>query len=112
MCVKSKVEPLLKAFREVIEEFYGTNPQKSESYGRVVNTRQFDRLKKMLDATDPNTIIVGGQTDRDDLFISPTIVYPADANTSPLMQQEIFGPILPVIPVENTDEAINIVNSR
>lgn len=110
--MKSKVEPLLKAFNKVIVEYYGTNPQKSESYGRIVNTRQFDRLKKMIDAVDPSTVVIGGQTDRDDLFIAPTIVSPVDPNTNPLMQQEIFGPILPVVPVENVDEAINIINSR
>lgn len=102
----------MEAFKKVSVEYYGPDAQKSESYGRIGSTRQFDRLKKMLDAVDPNTIITGGQTDRDDLFIAPTVVSPVDPNTNPLMQQEIFGPILPVIPVESTDEAIDIVNSR
>jgi acyl-CoA reductase-like NAD-dependent aldehyde dehydrogenase len=66
----------------------------------------------MLDSVDQNTIVIGGETDRDDLYIAPTIVSPVDPNTNILMQSEIFGPILPVIPVENIDEAISIVNSR
>ena len=66
----------------------------------------------MLDACDPSTIITGGESDRDDLFIAPTIVSPVDPYNHPLMQQEIFGPILPIIPIDNIDEGIKIVNSK
>lgn len=72
-------------------EYYGTNPQKSESYGRIVNHRQFDRLKKILDCYDRNTIVVGGQTDRDDRYIAPTIISPVQPNDPHIMQDEIFG---------------------
>jgi aldehyde dehydrogenase (NAD+) len=65
----------------------------------------------LLDACDPNTIISGGETDRDDLYIAPTIVSPVSPEHV-LMQQEIFGPILPIIPVEDMKEAINIVNAK
>ncbi|OBZ87681.1 Aldehyde dehydrogenase, dimeric NADP-preferring [Choanephora cucurbitarum] len=112
LVTKSKLEPLLEAFRKTLVEFYSSTPQKSESYGRIVNTRQFDRLKTMLDACDPSTIITGGESDRDDLFIAPTIVSPVDPYNHPLMQQEIFGPILPIIPIDNIDEGIKIVNSK
>ncbi|RCH78104.1 Aldehyde dehydrogenase, partial [Rhizopus stolonifer] len=63
LCAKSKLEPLLEAFRKTVVEFYGTTPQKSNSYGRIVSTRQFDRLKGMLDACDPSTVVIGGDTD-------------------------------------------------
>jgi acyl-CoA reductase-like NAD-dependent aldehyde dehydrogenase len=102
----------LEAFRNTITEYYGSNPQKSGSYGRIVSTRQFDRLKGLIDGCDPAQIIIGGETDRDDLYIAPTIVSPVDPDTHILMQQEIFGPILPIIPVENMNEAIEIVNAR
>lgn len=102
----------MEAFRKTIIEYYGTNPQKSGSYGRIVSTRQFDRLKGLIDGCDPTQIIIGGETDRDDLYIAPTIVSPVDPNTHILMQQEIFGPILPIIPVEDMNEAIDIVNAR
>lgn len=112
MCAKSKVDSLLEAFRKTIIEYYGENPQKSGSYGRIVSTRQFDRLKGLLDGCDPSQIVIGGETDREDLYIAPTIVSPVNPNTHILMEQEIFGPILPVIPVDNMDEAIAIVNAR
>lgn len=101
----------MEAFRKTIVEFYSETPQKSNSYGRIVSTRQFDRLKSLLDASDPSTIITGGETDRNDLYIAPTIVSPITTEHE-LMQQEIFGPILPILPVDNMKEAINIVNSR
>ncbi|CAO3636541.1 unnamed protein product [Mucor hiemalis] len=112
LVAKSKLEPLLEAFRKTIKEYYGENPQKSESYGRIVSTRQFDRLKNLLDNVDPSTIVIGGETDRVNLYIAPTIVSPVDPETNILMQDEIFGPILPLVPVEDMAEAINIVNSR
>lgn len=102
---------MLEAFRKTIVEYYTTNPQKSGSYGRIVSTRQFDRLKALLDKVDPATIAIGGETDRDDLYIAPTVVAPVDIN-SVLMEDEIFGPILPVVVVEDMNEGINIVNSR
>lgn len=106
------MDSLLEACRKTIIEYYGENPQKSGSYGRIVSTRQFDRLKGLLDGCDPSQIVIGGETDREDLYIAPTIVSPVDPNTHVLMEQEIFGPILPIIPVENMDEAIAIVNAR
>ncbi|KAI9467982.1 MAG: Aldehyde/histidinol dehydrogenase [Benjaminiella poitrasii] len=112
LCEKTQVAPLLVAMRKTIAEFYEGNPKKSDSYCRIVNTRQFDRLKDLLDRCDPDTIVIGGETDRNDLYIAPTIVTPIDPNNHPLMQQEIFGPILPIIPVENMDEAVELVNSR
>ena len=88
---KDQVERLVVAFRKVIHEYYSTNPQKSPSYGRIVNTRQFDRLKGILDKLDPKLIVVGGDTDRDDLYIGPTIVSPVQVNDAQIMQDEIFG---------------------
>ncbi|KAI9249815.1 Aldehyde/histidinol dehydrogenase [Helicostylum pulchrum] len=111
LCHKDKLEPLLKAFKDTIVEYYGKDPHSSESYGRIVSTRQFDRLKGLLDKCDPSTIVTGGQTDREDLYIAPTIVSPITPDHI-LMQEEIFGPILPIISVDNMDEAINIVNNR
>lgn len=93
-------------------EFYGEKPQQSESYGRIVSTRQFDRLKAMLDSTDPKLFRAGGETDREDRFIAPTLIGPVSLNDSNLMTQEIFGPILPFVTVKNVDEGISFVNSR
>ncbi|EIE84993.1 hypothetical protein RO3G_09703 [Rhizopus delemar RA 99-880] len=105
-------EKFIEACKEVLLEFYGEIPQQSESYGRIVSTRQFDRLKAMLDSTDPKLFRAGGETDREDRFIAPTLIGPVSLNDSNLMTQEIFGPILPFVTVKNVDEGISFVNSR
>ncbi|KAF7727478.1 Aldehyde dehydrogenase [Apophysomyces ossiformis] len=108
---KHRVEPLVTAFKRTIEDFYGEDAQKSDSYGRIINTRQFDRLKALLDSCDPASVVVGGKTDRDDLFFSPTVVAPVERDAN-LMQEEIFGPILPIVGIEDMDDAIDVINSR
>ena len=77
---------------------------------RIVNQRHFDRLTASLAATK-GTIAVGGGSDASSLQIQPTVVVDPDPD-EPLMRDEIFGPILPVVTVQNLDEAIKFVNSR
>ena len=77
---------------------------------RIVNQRQFDRLTASLAATK-GTIALGGGSDASALEIQPTVVVDPDLD-EPLMRDEIFGPILPVVTVQNIDEAIKFVNSR
>lgn len=109
---KSQVNQFIEVSRKILNERYGQNPQISDSYCRIIGERRFDALKTFLDNVDDSKIIIGGQTDRKDLYIAPTIVYPVTSNESGLMQEEIFGPILPIVPVEDLDEAIRIVNSK
>ena len=77
---------------------------------RIVNQRQFDRLAGYLSATK-GTVALGGGTDASSLRIQPTVVVDPDPE-EPLMTNEIFGPILPVLTVQSLDEAIKFVNSR
>jgi aldehyde dehydrogenase (NAD+) len=77
---------------------------------RIVNQRQFDRLTGYL-ATTKGTIALGGNSDASTLRLEPTVVVDPDPD-EPLMSNEIFGPILPVISVQSLDEAIRFVNSR
>ncbi|CDS12655.1 hypothetical protein LRAMOSA04841 [Lichtheimia ramosa] len=112
LVLENKVDVLIDTFRKTLLEFFGKTPQDSNSYGRIINTSKFDRLKHMLDRVDSTKIVIGGQMDRADLFIAPTIVSPVDANDEVLMSEEIFGPILPVITVKNMDEAMRIVKSK
>jgi aldehyde dehydrogenase (NAD+) len=88
--------------------FYGVDPQQSPDYGRIVNARHFDRVKALLGS---GTIFHGGQSDRDDLFVAPTVLtdVPADA---PVLREEIFGPILPVLTIDSVEQAIEHVNAR
>jgi len=88
-----------------------TTFESTDSSGkRIVNQRHFDRLTASLAATKGN-VAIGGGSDASKLSIQPTVVVDPDP-TEPLMTDEIFGPILPVITVQSLDEAISFVNSR
>jgi len=105
-------EPVQKIFIEkvlgLMKEWYGENPQQSADLCRIINRRNFDRLSAMLDKTRGK--VYGGKTDPDDLYIEPTLVTGVDLKDS-LMQEEIFGPILPIITVKDKEEAISLINS-
>jgi len=77
---------------------------------RIVNERHFDRLVSALAATK-GTVAIGGGSDSASISIDPTVVVDPDLD-EPLMRDEIFGPILPVVTVKSLDEAIDFVNSR
>lgn len=107
--VDQRVYPaFLDAMRQTIVEFYGVDPQRSREYGRIVNRQHFDRLVGYLVG---GQTLCGGQHDADDLYIAPTILtnVPADAA---VMQEEIFGPILPVMAVAGVEEAIALLRDR
>lgn len=106
------VDEFIDCCRKIIYTRFGTDPQTSDSYCRIINERRFDTLKGYLDQVDPKKIVVGGQTDKKDLYVEPTLISPLEPNGTLLMEEEIFGPILPIVPVEDVDEAIRIVNSK
>ncbi len=99
---------LVEALKRALQEFYGDSPQASPDYGRIINQRHFDRLTSLLGA---GHILHGGQQDARDLFLAPTILadVPADA---PVMQEEIFGPILPVFEFNRLDDALGLLRDR
>jgi aldehyde dehydrogenase (NAD+) len=101
--------PLLERMRQMITEFFGDNPQKSPDYGRIVNARHHRRLTNLLPGS--GEIFAGGVADEADRYLAPTILRNVPPN-SPVMADEIFGPILPVIGVKDVDEAIGFVNAR
>ena len=101
-------DDLIKAMEQCLLDFYGDNPATSPDYARIINHRQFDRLKDLL--TD-GEIIVGGETDSEQKYIAPTLLDNVSVD-SEVMQEEIFGPILPILTYKNLDEAIAFVNSR
>jgi aldehyde dehydrogenase (NAD+) len=93
-----------------ITEFYGTDPQQSASYGRIVNERHVDRLAKLL-VDGAGTIVKGGRVDRADRFVEPTITVDPPLE-SLVMHEEIFGPILPVLAVDGPDAAVAFITAR
>src|SRR5437867_10044897 len=98
----------LRELKQTLLEFYGDDPQKSPDYGRIVNARHFDRLMGLVGS---GTIYHGGRHDRADRFIAPTVLVNVSPE-SPVMQEEIFGPILPVLEVSSLQEVIEFVNAR
>ncbi|AFY53224.1 NAD-dependent aldehyde dehydrogenase [Rivularia sp. PCC 7116] len=103
---------LLSEIQKCLQEFYGENPAKSPDYARIINQKQFDRLVNYLkDLTDLNSrkIIIGGETISNEFYIAPTLIDEVSWEDA-IMQEEIFGPILPVIEFTNYQEAIDIVN--
>ena len=99
---------LAKHLDTTVRAMFGDDPAASPAYGRIINERHFDRLAGLLES---GHAVVGGQTDRDDKFIAPTVLTDV-APDSPVMQQEIFGPILPIIDVPDVDAAIAFINER
>jgi len=99
-------DELVDKIKDAVTTFEAENP----SGKRIVNKRHFDRLTSALAATK-GTIAVGGGSDESKISIQPTVVVDPDP-TEPLMTDEIFGPILPVVTVQSVDEAIKFVNAR
>lgn len=99
---------LAAALREAVTDFYGADPQASDDYGRIVNTQHFDRLTALL---KDGTVLSGGRHDRARLYIEPTVLTGVDP-ASALMQEEIFGPLLPILEVADLDAAIRFIQAR
>lgn len=96
---------LAEELKKCIVQFYGADAARSEDYGRIINQKQFDRLSSYLHS---GKILLGGKTNRDELFIEPTIIKDV-ALDAPVMQDEIFGPILPLIPYSSREQAQSII---
>ena len=108
LLVHSKIyDKFIKLLKKTIVQFYGENPQNSADYGRVINTRQFQRLANLLEL-EKDSITFGGKTDANDLYIEPTILENITWS-NPIMEDEIFGPILPVLQYEKLELVIERV---
>lgn len=106
----------LHLLKSAIHDLYDSQIDKSPFYGRIITLPAFNRLKTMIDAA-PEKILYGGTTDQQTLFIEPTILDAGTLsnlekiNSIPSMQEEIFGPILPIIEYSNLTDALNFINS-
>ncbi|MGW6543482.1 aldehyde dehydrogenase family protein [Streptomyces massasporeus] len=99
------LEPLLA---DAVKALYGSDPAASGEYGRIINERHFDRLTGLLDS---GRTVVGGTSDRTAKYLAPTVLADVDPD-APVMREEIFGPILPIVTVPGLDEAIDFINDR
>ena len=101
----SKKEALVETFKITLSKFFGEDASQSYEYGRIINERQFDRLAAYL---QQGNILAGGRMDRSKLYIEPTLMDHVSLD-SPMMNDEIFGPILPIISFTNREEAKAII---
>ncbi|XP_025212008.1 aldehyde dehydrogenase family 3 member B2 isoform X1 [Theropithecus gelada] len=108
LCSPEMQERLLPALQSTITRFYGDDPQSSPNLGRIINQKQFQRLRALLGC---GHVAFGGQSDESDRYIAPTVLVDVQ-ETEPVMQEEIFGPILPIVNVRSVDEAIEFINRR
>ena len=106
-CHRSVKDKLIKEVQKQIQKQYGKQPLRNPNYGKIINEKHFDRLLGLI---DKNKTVHGGGSDRHALRIEPTVldnVTFADA----VMQEEIFGPIMPILIFDNLDEAIRNINA-
>ena len=99
-------QPLLKAMESARAAMYGSQPLQSEQLACIVNDRQFNRLEALLEqARGEDRILIGGEINREERRIAPTVIRVADRN-DPLMADELFGPLLPVLPLNDLNTAL------
>jgi aldehyde dehydrogenase (NAD+) len=101
-------EPLLAELGRAVRAFYGEDPRRSRDYARIVNARHHARLTGLLEGAH---VALGGEHDARELYLAPTVLRDVDP-AAPAMSDEIFGPILPVLPVDDLDAAFAFVRAR
>jgi aldehyde dehydrogenase (NAD+) len=99
---------LIQRLRSTIRDFYGADPKQSGDFGRIINERHHRRVMKLVGSGE---VVVGGEGDESTRYIAPTVLKDVSPE-SPVMQEEIFGPVLPVLKVSGVDEAIRFINGR
>ncbi|KAK5043446.1 hypothetical protein LTR84_011982 [Exophiala bonariae] len=102
------VPDLIQELRVAMKEFFPGGAKKSADFSRIVNINSFNRIKKMLDESS-GKVVIGGALDAEELFIEPTVIEVTDPRDSVLVE-ESFGPLLPILPVDNLDHAISTAN--
>lgn len=98
---ESVAEEFVKEAKAALIEFYGEDPKANSDYSRVINAREVNRLAGLI---DPKKIVIGGQSDPAARYLAPTIVYPVTWD-DPIMEEEVFGPVLPILTYRTLDEA-------
>lgn len=101
-------DELVSAIRREIRRQFGADALANENYGKIINRKHFDRISGLI---SPEKVVFGGRTDAEALRIEPTVLCPADWN-DPAMQEEIFGPVLPVLTYDRLEDALEEINAR
>ncbi|XP_042034681.1 aldehyde dehydrogenase-like [Salvia splendens] len=109
---KAFASKLVDAISSELERFYGKDPVNSTDMSRIINSRHFERLTKLLDEDKLfGKIVIGGQCDKTNLKIAPTVILDPPLD-SLIMTEEIFGPLLPIITVNDIRDGFNFITSK
>jgi len=111
LCHESEADKLVEFFKESIQEMYGENAKDSDSYGKIINSRHFKRIAAILEGMPKEKMVCGGNMDSEIDYIEPTVFKDVSLDDK-VMEDEIFGPLLPVISVKGAKHAISIINSK
>jgi len=98
-------DKLVKAIKEEIKKAYGENPKKSNDFPRIINSKNHERISKLI---KKETIIFGGEIDKEENYISPTLIDNPESNSS-IMTEEIFGPVLPILSYNSEKDIEQII---
>ncbi|KAF7661985.1 hypothetical protein LDENG_00248770 [Lucifuga dentata] len=109
LCHADIKERLVQALKCCLMQFYGSDPRESRSFGRIVNLEVFNCTRNMLWRS--GKVAVGGQVIEAEKYIAPTIMTEV-VESDPIMQQEVFGPVLPVLTINSVDEATAFINKQ
>jgi len=101
-------DKLIEEIQKQILKYHGENPMESEGFVRIINPRHFDRIKKLI---DKDKVVIGGDSNREELYIAPTVMDNVQFEDL-VMQEEIFGPVLPIIEFDDLNWAIKMVKDR
>lgn len=105
---ESKKEELIDALQKTIKNFFTEKPEDDYNYGKIINEKQFNRLTTYI---NPQQVVFGGRTNIEKLFIEPTVITNVSLD-SPVMKDEIFGPILPVLSFSTKEEALQMIEQN
>lgn len=108
LCTEKRQEEFIQVAKTILKEFFGENPHDSGDLARIVNKKHFKRIERLVSS---GSVAIGGVCIEKELYISPTVLINVKASDV-VMQEEIFGPILPIVPIADVEEAIRFINDR
>jgi len=101
-------EAFCRHLNKHIKTFYGDDPSQSPDFARIINEQHFDRINNLI---EPDKVLTGGETKRSTLYIAPTIMHQVTWD-DPVMQEEIFGPVLPILTYRHLDDAFREIRNH
>src|ERR1700723_4154352 len=105
---ESVVKEFVAECKKAVVDLYGTEPKNNSDYSRIISPKAVDRLASLI---DPSRVVAGGRADREARYLDPTILYPVNCG-EPIMEEEIFGPLLPILTYKDLDAAIAEIKKR